>query len=124
MFFDGMTLGPYDVLFVKLKRLMLEGHTAGTTTALRYQDWMAASVSASTTVLTYPQCSLPAKCWSVGLLLSLFWVNWKHGTSLSRYTGPVSFSKIALCPVRQWHFAQYHTMYCMFVNVKNAHMTL
>ncbi len=39
-----MTLGPYDVLFVKLKRLMLEGRTPGTTTALRYQTWMAAVV--------------------------------------------------------------------------------
>ena len=45
MFFDGITLGPYDVLFVKLKRLMLEGRTAGTTNALRYQNWMSASVS-------------------------------------------------------------------------------
>ncbi|KAL0053416.1 hypothetical protein WJX82_005424 [Trebouxia sp. C0006] len=42
LYFDGMTLGPYDVLFVKLKRLMLEGRTPGTTTALRYQTWMAA----------------------------------------------------------------------------------
>jgi len=39
-----MTLGPYDVLFVKLKRLMLEGRTPGTT-ALRYQNWMAAAVN-------------------------------------------------------------------------------
>lgn len=43
LYFDGMTLGPYDVLFVKLKRLMLEGQTPGTTTALRYQNWMAAA---------------------------------------------------------------------------------
>ena len=45
MYFDGITLGPYDVLFVKLKRLMLEGRTAGTTSALRYGKWMSASVS-------------------------------------------------------------------------------
>lgn len=44
MFFDGVTLGPYDVLFVKMKALMLEGHTSGTTKALQYQDWMAAAV--------------------------------------------------------------------------------
>lgn len=50
MFFDGTTLGPYDIMFVKLKRLMLEGHTAGTTNALRYQTWMTASVSASNLV--------------------------------------------------------------------------
>ena len=45
LYFDGMTLGPYDVLFVKLKRLMLEGRTPGTTTALRYQNWRSAVVS-------------------------------------------------------------------------------
>ena len=44
MYFDGTTLGPYDVLFVKLKRLMLEGRTPGTTNALRYGNWMSASV--------------------------------------------------------------------------------
>ena len=44
MYFDGTTLGPYDVLFVKLKRLMLEGRTAGTTNAVRYGNWMSASV--------------------------------------------------------------------------------
>lgn len=45
-----MTLGPYDVLFVKLKRLMLEGRTPGTTTALRYQSWMAAAVNTVATL--------------------------------------------------------------------------
>lgn len=44
MYFDGTTLGPYDVLFVKLKKLMLEGHTPGTTNALRYGNWMSATV--------------------------------------------------------------------------------
>lgn len=45
LYFDGMTLGPYDVLFVKLKRLMLEGRTPGTTNALRYQRWKTNTVS-------------------------------------------------------------------------------
>ena len=44
LYFDGTTLGPYDVLFVKLKRLMLEGHTPGTSDALRHQAWMSAIV--------------------------------------------------------------------------------
>ena len=44
MFFDGITLGPYDVLFVKMKSLMLEGKTSGTTKALQYQGWMEAVV--------------------------------------------------------------------------------
>lgn len=44
MFFDGITLGPYDVLFVKMKSLMLEGKTSGTTKALQYQGWMGAAV--------------------------------------------------------------------------------
>ena len=47
MYFDGITLGPYEVLFVKMKRLMLEGRTPGSINALRYADWMSASVSAS-----------------------------------------------------------------------------
>lgn len=45
MYFDGITLGPYEVLFVKLKRLMVEGRTPGSTNALRYSNWMSASVS-------------------------------------------------------------------------------
>lgn len=47
MFFDGITLGPYDVLFVKMKALMLEGKTSGTTKALQYQEWMAAAKNGS-----------------------------------------------------------------------------
>lgn len=46
MYFDGITLGPYDVLFVKLKQLMVEGRTPGSTNALRYGNWMSAAVSA------------------------------------------------------------------------------
>ena len=45
MFFDGITLGPYDVLYVKMKSLMLEGKTSGTTKALQYQAWLDAAVS-------------------------------------------------------------------------------
>ena len=45
MFFDGVTLGPYDVLYVKMKSLMLEGKTSGTTKALQYQGWMDSVVS-------------------------------------------------------------------------------
>lgn len=51
LYFDGMTLGPYDVLFVKLKRLMLEGRTPGTTNALRYQRWKTNTVSQQASLL-------------------------------------------------------------------------
>jgi hypothetical protein len=61
LYFDGMTLGPYDVLFVKLKRLMLEGRTPGTTTALRYQTWMAAVVKTLANLNTWQLC----KSWFV-----------------------------------------------------------
>ncbi|KAL3146682.1 hypothetical protein ABBQ32_000910 [Trebouxia sp. C0010 RCD-2024] len=47
MYFDGITLGPYEVLFVKLKRLMVEGRTPGSTNALRYSNWMSASAKKS-----------------------------------------------------------------------------
>ncbi len=62
LYFDGMTLGPYDVLFVKLKRLMLEGRTPGTTTALRYQNWMAAVVKHRAHSLTGQLCKVDMFC--------------------------------------------------------------
>lgn len=66
MFFDGITLGPYDVLFVKLKQLMVEGRTAGTTNALRYGNWMSAAVSAWSSM---PDVGLRVSCVTVGLAL-------------------------------------------------------
>ena len=42
--FDGTTLHPYDAMFVKMKRAMVQANTPAVVNALRYQHWMANSV--------------------------------------------------------------------------------
>ena len=64
LFFDGVTLSAYDVLFVKMKSLMLAGKTSGTTKALQYQSWMDAAVMLTSLLLLL-------RNWGSGIFLYL-----------------------------------------------------
>ena len=42
--FDGTTLHPYDAMFVKMKRAMVQAETPAAISAMRYQQWMGTAV--------------------------------------------------------------------------------
>lgn len=42
--FDGTTVHPYDAMFVKMKRAMLQAETPAALNAIRYQQWMRTAV--------------------------------------------------------------------------------
>ena len=42
--FDGTTLHPYDAMFVKMKRAMVQAKTPAAVSAMRYQQWMGTAV--------------------------------------------------------------------------------
>lgn len=45
LYFDGTSLHPYDAMFIKMKKDLVQGRTTSTAQALRYQYWMDTAVS-------------------------------------------------------------------------------
>lgn len=43
--FDGTTLHPYDAMFVKMKRTMIQAEAPAARNVMRYQQWMSMAVS-------------------------------------------------------------------------------
>lgn len=43
--FDGISLHPYDAMFMKMKSVTVQARTPMATNVIRYQQWLSASVS-------------------------------------------------------------------------------